>query len=380
MSDFEELSRLAEGELTEPEAETLHQRIAEEPELKAAWEALTALPEAFDDLLAEAVPPSLDDLIIGQPPAARRRWPAAVPWLLAAALLLWIVMPRSEQELLLITGTERVSGEMTVLAGSTLVDVDGVVEISVEPSDTLKRAIQSGGEPMNKRDLLTGLAGAAVTVFVLEGSALVWDGGDANATTVSEGETVRFGQPKEEPARRLVALATPENSADDSETLREENADLSMRVKFLERIVDDLQIEYLGEAIDWPDEISEAIEPARFEEEIGDILKDCGAEVEVVDVECSEPPCVAIVRSGGDTAFWQDLPECEAWKSNYGSSVMLHVDGVSCPGGDSEVVGILGPTYDNALGPAENSEEDANRSKRFDARSTEVMTNWECAE
>jgi len=387
MSLFEDLSRLAEGELSEAEADALRARIQEDPEALAAWSALQAMPRQFEAVLSAPVPEALDAALLGSdvaPRASEGRWRYLAPWALAAALLLWTLLPAPEREVLLITGTERVSGVTTVLAASRLIEVDGVVEISVEPPAALQRAIQAGGEPMKKRDLLSGLVGAVVTVVVIEGSAMVWGDG-AGAMTVEAGEVARFGSPgADQPADsrsapRPQSAARPSDDGAATGALREENEALALRVKFLERVVDDLQVEYLGEAIDWPDAVPERLEPAAFEEEIDDVLETCGIAADLLSVECEEPPCLAVVR-GHDGDFWSALPDCDAWTSAYGQGMMVSVDQVSCPGGSSEIMGMLSPTFTNTLGEAEGPEEEENRSKRFGARTTEIATSWQCAD
>ncbi len=219
---YESMSRLLDGELTGPETDALRQRIAGDPELARALETMEQLRGRVGEL-PEAHPPAhLDETAlevmqrITSPAAAEIRPPAGVPiagpsgrrvdrdgrwrsWMLAplaagvalAALLWW---PSAPPTLVLLEGSRLVEGRAVLLAGAVPIDIDGKVRVTVEPVDASFRDMDQE-VLMRNRDLLLGaLAGAAITVAVYEGSAVIFPG-EASSRTLGPDQTETIVHP-----------------------------------------------------------------------------------------------------------------------------------------------------------------------------------------
>lgn len=194
---YERMSRLIDGALPPDEAEALRREIDADPALAVALETMTGIGDRIAALPEEPPPPALDraalataQRITGTETNVVRihrswAWVAVAASIALAALLLW---PRPEPTIVLVQGSQWVEGQVLVMAASVPVRVDGTVLISVEPSDTSLREMDQEVIMRNRELLLGALAGAAVTVAVYEGSAVLFPG-EANSRTLDAGQT-----------------------------------------------------------------------------------------------------------------------------------------------------------------------------------------------
>ncbi len=309
MSLYEDLSRLLDGDLPPAEAAALWQRIADEPEVAAAWAQLRALPEQLSDLPDLAPPPGLDARVLAAeaPSPGRRAWqlPLAAALALAATLLL-LLWPASEPALLLSEGEQWVEGRALVMAGGLPVRVQGRAKISVEPSGSSQRVGGQEVENMDFKHAMAAAAGAAVTVVVLEGRALV-SGADGE-TAVAAGESWSSSpEPRDEHAapRRVVrrSAAAP---ADDPEALRERVAELEQELEALEfqgAVQRGRLAAVEGSSQPWPEDLDQALQPSAFQASL-DAAVIGREDLELLEVNCDEFPCYAVLRSHSEHPEW----------------------------------------------------------------------------
>ena len=370
MNVHEALSRLQAGELPPDEADALRARIAREPEVRAAWELLEALPATFEDLLHTPPPPGLDDRILGAP---RRSWRPLAVGLLAVAAVLAVVLGgrRAPVTLVVSDGSVEVDGRARVLAGAVQVDVDGSAEISVEPADGPARGTEAGG-PMTRRSVVAG----SVLVAVVVGTATVRAGG--SETVLVAGESTRVGDGAEAPVPSGPSEGPPND-------LLRRNAELEAENRLLQNLLQNQEIETSGTPIPWTDDIPAAYRPEAFERNVREAVATCAPNVEIVGFACSEPPCLVLLRppgpASGDGPTWYDalVNTCPAWVDRYTSSVDSANGVATCPDGTEESYHLLGASYTLA-DPSRTftREEQENRSKRFQARIREIKANWAC--
>lgn len=304
----EALSMLAAGDLPPDEAAALRARIASEPEVAARWAAMQRLLTDLD-----ALPVDHPELV-GPPvrlppepmPAANRPWGwVAAAVAVAAAVLLWVRTP-SEADLVLGGGTSLVEGQLSLLAADVPIRVDGRAAIRVEP----RAAVVRGGEgtpsedSMDRNAILAGLAGAAITVVVYEGSAFVQAEAGQPALEVVPGAPRTFHAPEARPVAGLPAPGPQRDAAVEArvEALQAELASLEQELateRFAGAVARGQLRAEQGEVSEWPAGVSEALTEARVREALVPELEALEG-FSVADIDCYEFPCVVALAYDGD--------------------------------------------------------------------------------
>ena len=377
----EELSRLLDDDLPEARAAELRRQIATDADVARAWESMSAMTADLAELPLDTPPDALDRRILGATPGASdsrvvsatsstlgprfRRWllPAA-----AAALVLFALWPSPEPELILTSGSQYVEGHVMVLAADVPVEVDGVAVISVEPADSARRVPLQEDTMLNKNTILAAAAGAVVTVAVYEGSALI-DAGGEDSTTIRAGETQTVGTPDK--GRGLLnirgrgaAAATPDTNTQQ----------LTAEIARLEEELDGLRMEatlargqlghYEGTAQPWPDDVPASFRPEAFESALEKALANA-ENLELLELDCQEFPCVAVIRSHTSVEGWIDgvrgrIDDPEAMGFGDGTGISIWASNSSTDDGDVRLVGF-------AAIPVEEMDEDAHARTNFRA-------------
>lgn len=300
MSRYEELSRLLDGDLPPEEASALRERIARDPQLKAEWEAMQALPHLLRHLPEEQPPVELNEAIAGAASAPRpvrsRPWMAVAVSAIVSAAAVAMFAWSEPAEILLADGSQLVEGDVRVLAGDRRVDVDGLALVTVEPP-----AGWAGVDGTNGPDAAAAeLAGAVVTVTVYEGTATSTSLGGARER-VSEGQTRIFGAIEGGSSGSPVVSAAGGSS----------DAALHDRIAQLEAEIEKLRFEQAlsrgrlasleGEPIEWPSDVPAAARPEEFEKAFRAALA-ADPRYEILEMDCAEFPCLVSFRMNGGGA------------------------------------------------------------------------------
>jgi len=106
------------------------------------------------------------------------------------------------------------------------------------------------------------------------------------------------------------------------------------------------------EKLAWPEKVKKHYQPEVFEAHIHEAVATCNPGVELVEVDCSEPPCMALFRIEAKD-FWDRLVnQCPHWRSHYSNSVASLIGKAPC----GETYLLLSPTltrYSRATGLTE---------------------------
>ncbi len=295
----EQLSRLWDGDLPEAEARALRDRIGREPEVARRWERLRAALAALAALPAERTPPPLR---AARP--AKRSWAGLVPWALAAAAVVLWLRSWPEPDRVLVAGTEWIDGEAQVLAGDVIVEVDGRVQLLVEPAGGVPRGGGADEEdPMWSRStVVAAVAGAVVTVVVYEGTAVVR--AESGAPVVVEaGDRYRTGG---SPAAAPAPAAAPGGADEDrQERLARLQAELAAAQEALaaaefEGALTRGQLEAMqGVVSEWPADAPEPLTPDAFRAGLEATLASL-PDAKIAEIDCSEYPCLAAIAYTGE--------------------------------------------------------------------------------
>lgn len=305
----EQLSRLEAGDLPADEAEALRARIRNEPEVAATHEQLTRLLRALPDLEDGPPPPHLHDRILArthgaepEPVAAPRpvrswAWPAALVAAACALLVVrWVTLPAPA--ITLVEGRQHLDGQALVLAPGARIEVDGEAVISVEPGTGSPRRSRQE-DIMDKNHLLAAAAGSAITVVVLQGSAVIWpDAADTEPVHVAEGQTHTVGEARRTAEVRRPAAAAPDRLDPETAAYISELEDKVAALSFENSLVHGQLETHRGTPVEWPAEVSALVSPEGFTATIEDVLANHpGLTLEAID--CAEYPCIAKITASG---------------------------------------------------------------------------------
>ena len=113
--------------------------------------------------------------------------------------------------------------------------------------------------------------------------------------------------------------------------------------------------------------------PSQFYADLRDARLACGLSTNVVGVECSEPPCIGLLRQvKGDVAA--ELAACTSW-TDLLPTPRIYSAKVACPSGREEVIVLVSPAAGDR--PPETAlVDDARLAVRRDA----LRAGWRCAQ
>jgi len=382
MSAYDDLSRLLDGELDPAEADALRARIAAEPALAATWETMQGLPGALGDLPEIEPPPALNDTVLAgrdHQPRLRsisRRW-GKFAAIAASLALLWL-WTRPGPATVLVSGSQFVDGQATLQVAHVEVEVNGRALIEVEPPAGVLREPRQEVADMDRSHLLSALAGAAVTITVYQGAAVVRSD-DSPPVTVSAGDVHVVGAPPAAtapdgpPPRRVAIRVDPDTSPADRE---------AMLVAEIGRLRDELRgaevtaavargqlAAHEGDPVPWPDDLPDQYRREAFEEAIEAALEDVPfGDLEVLD--CNEYPCFAVIRSHETGDGWQHAVDDFATLLRAGAGeevgVMQHLSGIGRDGEELRYAGI-------SFGPKQSAVDDHDTLQRTGFRIESVI-------
>jgi hypothetical protein len=141
----------------------------------------------------------------------------------------------------------------------------------------------------------------------------------------------------------------------------------------------------------WPDDVGERFRPAQFRATLDAALTEIRDpdQVDLVKVDCREPPCIAILRNRRPDGRMAGIQTTDAWEEAYGAAIVFAGSGVGgrvdCGDGRYEEVEVVVPPYDlekqtddeDEL-PWEIRQADENRWRRAAARWREIEASWMC--
>lgn len=129
-----------------------------------------------------------------------------------------------------------------------------------------------------------------------------------------------------------------------------------------------------GEAsivLEWPEYVPRVHTQEGLEASIEEAAMDCGLPIEAVDTDCTEPPCIAILRNfaEGDEVAWSQLSGCPVWQSRYPGGSHMHAETIDCGDGSEDRIVLVSGAW-KELGPV---------GQRWFERSQQLKNHWACA-
>ena len=183
-------------------------------------------------------------------------------------------------------------------------------------------------------------------------------------------------------APAVVAVGGHEGASPSCAALEDERSRLAAelqralaKIRLLEALNDDLGEALDGEPVVWPDQPPELFRRERVETTLQDAIRACDLPVELLGLECAEPPCIGILRDAPDGQTWQSFGDCAAWSGVYEGNNTVHSETVECADGSVERVLLVQPDWLDLR----ESVGDEEWRRRNTARKERVVSSWRCA-
>lgn len=117
------------------------------------------------------------------------------------------------------------------------------------------------------------------------------------------------------------------------------------------------------------------ISPVGFERRVREVFETCKVPATIVGVDCSEPPCLALVHPGAADYTGREVQGFNAWREFFGASITTVSDRVSC--GDNEVAfAALGAPRTFEYVDEADEGDVWNGVKRLNLRTESWKANW----
>ncbi|NOY26490.1 MAG: hypothetical protein GXP62_11510 [Oligoflexia bacterium] len=309
-TDLRALSALLSGDLPPQEAAGLQARLDTDPALKRAADTLRSLPDQLADLPLLDPPPGLSQAVIdslstpadlpapanSQPGATQAR--SSLAWAVAAAAVVFAastaLWPHAPTRVDLSEGGAKVEGRAQLAVADSVLDVDGRARLSpacpsCTPADRARIAVYEGSARVSTPDgrTLNLAAGQSTDLPAMRPSASF-----QRVSTHSGGGV-----------RRDSSLDRARLSADVSrelDRLERENARLEQENAMVRSSLAAKQ----GPPMAWPDDLPPALGADAFPSSVRQALADL-PNVDLVTVDCSEYPCLAVVLTHSQDPGWE---------------------------------------------------------------------------
>ncbi len=175
-----------------------------------------------------------------------------------------------------------------------------------------------------------------------------------------------------------VVAAPPTPPPTDARTVADavRIAELEAEVRRLEDRLAAQADEAASDVLAWPEGRPPEFTPDGFPDRFEGVLAACRPAVELVGIDCTEPPCIAKLRVANG---WHDqlIGRCAPWQDTYGATASLATFGVDCEAREPERIALLSPidrTWVDAFDEAAAQTYDLRLDKRWEA----IRAGWIC--
>jgi hypothetical protein len=171
---------------------------------------------------------------------------------------------------------------------------------------------------------------------------------------------------------------TPDVEIESTVVLRQEIVDLERQLAVANEIARAATLEIEGVPIRWGREVPDEFTAAGFERRLREAIAECGVDIEVVGLDCDEPPCLAVLRPREERWHAKLVNECPAWREVYSNRTINMSASVDCGDGRNDSFLMLGSALAWSHVEDPDGAEEGNHGKRMDLRAGSWKGSWEC--
>lgn len=156
------------------------------------------------------------------------------------------------------------------------------------------------------------------------------------------------------------------------------SAELQEEIDAIEELSRTYDEQLFGPPLAWPKQVPHALSSSGFRDQVEIALGECDPDVDLIGIDCNEPPCLAVLRIRSEDWRAKLVTECAPWSGSFGTQTSGISFSVTCADGSEERAEMVGAPLHKVLG--ETADEQAEGvSRRLRARMLAPQLHWVCA-
>ncbi len=200
-----------------------------------------------------------------------------------------------------------------------------------------------------------------------------------STTTVVHEQRKSFDEAAEAERLDQEKAAAHERAKDEQDAILLARADeLQAEIDANEELARTWEEQLFGPALAWPERVPHALSPSGFRDQVEVALGECDPDVDLIGIDCSEPPCLALLRIRSEDWRAQLVTECARWSEPFGTQTSGISFSVTCADGSGERAEMIGAPLPKVLGETADEQAEA-MSRRLEARMLAPQLHWVCA-
>jgi hypothetical protein len=156
------------------------------------------------------------------------------------------------------------------------------------------------------------------------------------------------------------------------------SAELQGEIDTIDELRRTFEEQLFGPALAWPRQVPHELSEAGFRDQVEIALGGCDPDVDLIGFDCSEPPCLALLRIRSEDWRAQLVTGCAPWSRSFGTQTSGISFSVACADGSEERAEMIGAALQKVLGEAADEQAEA-MSRRLQARMLGPQLAWVCA-
>ena len=182
----------------------------------------------------------------------------------------------------------------------------------------------------------------------------------------------------EDPAEPEEPAASGRTRDELDATLLARSTELQKEIDATEKLARTYEEQLYGAPLAWPKQVPYALSWPGFRDQVDRALGECDPDVDLVGFDCSEPPCLALLRIRSEDWRGKLITECAPWSQAFGTLTSGVSFSVTCTHGSEERAEMIGAPLHKVLGESAEPQAEA-MSRRLQARRLKQQIRWVCA-
>ncbi len=156
------------------------------------------------------------------------------------------------------------------------------------------------------------------------------------------------------------------------------SAELEGEIGGIEVLVRTYEEQLFGQPLAWPGQVRHELSSSGFRDQVERALGECDPDVDLIDIDCSEPPCLALLRIRSEDWRTQLVTQCAPWSDPFGTETSGISFSVTCTDGSTEQAEMIGAPLQKVFGGTAEEHAEA-MATRLQARKLRPQLDWVCA-